>query len=66
MFKKISIIGCGQIGSSILRDIKKKKISKKISVFDASSSVRKKIKTLKLAGKVEKNLKSTALIHLLK
>jgi len=59
MFKKISIIGCGQIGSSILRDIKKKKISKKISVFDASSSVRKKIKTLKLAGKVEKNLKST-------
>ena len=59
MFKKISIIGCGQIGSSILRDVKKKKISKKISVFDTSSSVRKKIKKLRLIKKVEKNLKST-------
>ena len=36
MFKKISIIGCGLIGSSILRAIAKKKISEEISVYDKS------------------------------
>ena len=39
MFDKISIIGCGLIGSSILRAINEKKISKDISVFDKSDEV---------------------------
>ena len=39
MFENISIIGCGLIGSSILRVIIKKKISKKVSVYDKSKDV---------------------------
>ena len=35
-FEKISIIGCGLIGSSILRNINKKEISRSITVFDKS------------------------------
>ena len=36
MFKKILIVGCGLIGSSILRASIKKKISKKIYVLEKS------------------------------
>ena len=36
MFKKILIIGCGLIGSSILRAIKNKKLAKKIFVLEKS------------------------------
>ena len=36
MFDKISIIGCGLIGSSILRAVKEKKLASKISVYDKS------------------------------
>jgi len=39
MFDKISIIGCGLIGSSILRAIEKKKLASKISAYDKSSKV---------------------------
>ena len=39
MFDKITIIGCGLIGSSLLRVIDKKKLSNKISVFDKSKEV---------------------------
>ena len=39
MFNKISIIGCGLIGSSILRAIEQKKLATKISVFDKLSKV---------------------------
>ena len=39
MFNKISIIGCGLIGSSILRAIEKKKLASKISAYDKSSKV---------------------------
>tara|TARA_Y200000002_G_C22628047_1_gene641201 strand:+ start:247 stop:1143 length:897 start_codon:yes stop_codon:yes gene_type:complete len=39
MFDKITIIGCGLIGSSLLRVIEKKKLSKKIGVFDKSKEV---------------------------
>ena len=34
MFNKISIIGCGLIGSSILRAVEEKKLASKLSVFD--------------------------------
>ena len=36
MFNKITIIGCGLIGSSLLRAIDKKKLSKEINIFDKS------------------------------
>jgi prephenate dehydrogenase/cyclohexadieny/prephenate dehydrogenase len=39
MFNKISIIGCGLIGSSILRAIVEKKLASKISAYDKSSKV---------------------------
>ena len=39
MFSKISIIGCGLIGSSILRAANEKKLAPKISVYDKSSKV---------------------------
>ena len=39
MFDKITIIGCGLIGSSLMRVIDKKKLSKKISLFDKSKEV---------------------------
>ena len=39
MLNKVSIIGCGLIGSSILRAVDEKKLASKISVYDKSSSV---------------------------
>ena len=39
MFDNICVIGCGLIGSSIVRAIEKKKLTKKISVFDKSKEV---------------------------
>ena len=39
MFDKISIIGCGLIGSSILRATQEQKLATKISVYDKSNKV---------------------------
>ena len=39
MFSKVSIIGCGLIGSSILRAVEEKKLASKISVYDKASKV---------------------------
>tara|TARA_E500000178_G_C16882621_1_gene689737 strand:+ start:173 stop:1069 length:897 start_codon:yes stop_codon:yes gene_type:complete len=44
MFGKISIIGCGLIGSSILRATEEKKLAKKISVYDKSKQVMEYLK----------------------
>ena len=46
MIKKILIIGCGLIGSSILRDSFNKKISKKIFVYEKSKKNISKIKKI--------------------
>ena len=46
--KNILIIGCGLIGSSLLRAISKKKISKKIFVYEKSKANILKTKKLKL------------------
>ena len=39
MFDNISIIGCGLIGSSILRAIRSKNLAKEIRIFDHSKEV---------------------------
>ena len=39
MFDKITVIGCGLIGSSLIRAINKKKLSKQINAFDSSKEV---------------------------
>ena len=48
--KNILIIGCGLLGSSLLRRIKKKKIAKKIFIYEKSKANVSKIKKLKLPG----------------
>jgi len=54
--KKVLIIGCGLLGSSLLRRISKKKIAKKIFVYEKSKSNINKIKKLRLPGKIIKSL----------
>ena len=44
MFGKISILGCGLIGSSILRRVEEKKLAKKIGVYDKSNQVSEYLK----------------------
>ena len=58
MFEKITIIGCGLIGSSILRNINNKKICKSITVFDKSKDVVEIIKKENLCSNISKDIKS--------
>ena len=55
--KNILIIGCGLIGSSLLRAINDKKISKKIFIYEKSKLNILKIKKLKLSCEVINDLK---------
>ena len=55
--KNILIIGCGLIGSSLLRSIVDKKIAKKIFVYEKSKSNILKIKKLKLSCEITNDLK---------
>ena len=57
MINKILIIGCGLIGSSILRAVSKKSVAKKIFVFEKSSSNISKIKKIKVPLEITKDLK---------
>ena len=54
--KNILIIGCGLLGSSLLRRISKKKLAKKIFIYEKSKKNISKIKRLKLPGILIKNL----------
>ncbi len=66
--KNILIIGCGLLGSSLLRQIQKKKIANKIYIYEKSKSNISKIKRLKLPGtivkKLENGVKKSSLIIL--
>tara|TARA_B100000674_G_scaffold421542_1_gene373235 strand:+ start:2843 stop:3739 length:897 start_codon:yes stop_codon:yes gene_type:complete len=55
--KKVFIIGCGLLGSSLVRRISKKKIFRNIFVYEKSKSNIIKIKKLKLPVKIIKTLK---------
>ena len=55
--KNIFIIGCGLLGSSLLRALVKKNISKKIFVYEKSKSNLNKIKKLKLSCEVVDDFK---------
>lgn len=59
MFKKITIIGLGLIGSSIARAIKKKNLCKNLIAHDKSESVLKMVLKLKIANQIEKNVKKS-------
>ncbi len=56
MFKKVLIIGCGLIGSSILRSIKYKKLSKKTFILERSKKNISKIKKIKSNCKFIKSI----------
>ena len=59
--KNILIIGCGLLGSSLLRRIKKNKIAEKVFVYEKSKSNISKIKRLKLPGKIVKSLREAVI-----
>ena len=54
--KKVLIIGCGLLGSSLVRRISKKKLAKKIFIYEKSKSNILKIRRLKLPGIIVKSL----------
>tara|TARA_B100002051_G_C16711759_1_gene627032 strand:+ start:567 stop:1472 length:906 start_codon:yes stop_codon:yes gene_type:complete len=58
MFEKIGIIGCGLIGSSILRGINNKKICKSLTVYDKSKDVLEIIKKENLCDNISKDVQS--------
>ncbi len=55
--KNILIIGCGLIGSSLLRSIVDKKVAKKIFIYEKSKQNILKIKKLKLPCEITSDLK---------
>jgi len=59
--KNVLIIGCGLLGSSLVRKISKKKIAKKIFIYEKSKSNIAKIKRLRLPGITVKSLKDVVL-----
>lgn len=59
MFKKVSIIGFGLIGSSIAREIRKYKLSKRISACDISQRAQKEVKSLRLANEITSDVKTS-------
>ena len=48
MFKKVCIIGCGLIGSSIARAIRKNRLSSKIVSSNRSDIINKKVIKLRI------------------
>ena len=59
MFKKITIIGLGLIGSSIARAIKKNNLCKILVAHDKSKLVLKKTSKLNITNHIEPNLKKS-------
>ena len=55
--KNILIIGCGLLGSSVLRSIHKNKLANKIFIYEKSKKNISRINNLKLPGKVVSSLK---------
>tara|TARA_E500000178_G_scaffold283095_1_gene283842 strand:+ start:1092 stop:1988 length:897 start_codon:yes stop_codon:yes gene_type:complete len=56
MIDKLLIVGCGLIGSSILKKVCKKKIAKKIFVFEKSKKNQKALKRFKLKFELIKKI----------
>ena len=60
MFKKVCIIGCGLIGSSIARAIRKQNLSSKVVSSNRSDSVNKKVVELKIVDDSNSDTKKMA------
>ena len=59
--KNVLIIGCGLLGSSLVKRISKKKIAKKIFIYEKSKLNISKIKRLKLPGTIVNSLKDAVI-----
>ena len=57
MFKKVCIIGCGLIGSSIARGIKKNKLATRVVSSNRSNSTNKKVVRLKIVNEASPDTK---------
>jgi len=57
MFKRVCIIGCGLIGSSIARGIKKNRIATKVVSSNRSNSTNKKVIRLKIVDEASSDTK---------
>ncbi len=57
MFKKVCIIGCGLIGSSIARGIKKNKLARKVVSSNRSKATNKKIMKLNIVDEASSDTK---------
>ena len=57
MFKKVCIIGCGLLGSSIARVIKKNKLARKVVSSNRSYSTNKKVIRLKIVNEASSDTK---------
>ena len=55
MFDQVSIIGCGLIGSSVFRALKKSNLVKKVITFDNDKTVSEIIKKENLSDKIVSN-----------
>ena len=65
MFNKICVLGCGLIGSSLLRAIDKKKLANEINAFDKSkevSSYLEKIFSFKVTKNIDEAVKDSDLV----
>ena len=60
MFNNISIIGCGLIGSSILRAVREKDLSTNISVYDNSKEVLSFLKKENLNADIKSDIREAA------
>ena len=56
MFNRLLIVGCGLVGSSVLRAVSNRKLSKKIFVYEKSKKNISKIKKLKISCQILKSL----------
>jgi len=59
--KNVLIIGCGLLGSSLVKRIAKRKLAKKIFIFEKSKKNITKIKKLKLPGIIVKRINDAVL-----
>ena len=59
--KNVLIIGCGLLGSSLVKRIAKKKLAKKIFIFEKSKKNITKIKRIKLPGIIVKRINDAVL-----
>ena len=59
--KNVLIIGCGLLGSSLVKRIAKRKLAKKILIFEKSKKNITKIKRLKLPGIIVKKINDAVL-----